>query len=266
MSTSSRAGTAAPTPVIEEPQEFIYQPVNGSRDSTGADTVGRGKLFAGMPWTTHLDTDRNDECAAKYTENDLSVREKQSWEAGFQEGENRACAECAQAVEAERAKVNLAIESFQQERESYYQRVEGEVVRLALAIAHKILHREAQVDPLVLAGVAHVALEKISSGSKVRLRVPPAQTGKWQETLAASENLRPSPELVADSTLSSTQLILETEVGTADLSLEAQLKEIEHGFLDLLALRPDPKQQVASDQWAVASRRLHNSSADGHGN
>jgi flagellar biosynthesis/type III secretory pathway protein FliH len=242
MSTSSRAEVAAPTPVIEEPQEFIYRPVNGSIDPTGAGTLGPGKLFPEMPWTTHLDADRNEECAAKYTEDDLRVREKQSWDGGFREGEKRASAECAQAVEAERAKVNLAMECFQQERESYYQRVEGEVVRLALAIARKILHREAQVDPLVLAGVAHVALEKISSGSKIRLRVPPAQTGKWQETLAASENLRPPPELVADSTLSSTQLILETEVGTADLSLEAQLKEIEQGFLDLLALRPDQKQ------------------------
>ena len=35
--------------------------------------------------------------------------------------------------------------------------------------------------------------------------------------------------------------ILETELGTTELGLEAQLKEIEQGFFDLLAQRPDNK-------------------------
>jgi flagellar assembly protein FliH len=227
---------------MEEPQDFVYRPVDGSNDLARAGTGPQGTPNLGMLWITHSDPEGNDECPRKYTEDDIRAREKQSWEAGFREGENRARGELTQAAAEERTQVNLAIGSFQQERDSYYQRVEGEVVRLSLAIARKILQREAQVDPLVLAAVAHVALEKISSGSKVCLRVPAAEIGKWQETLATSENLRPQPEVVADATLSGAQLILETEVGTADLSLEAQLKEIEQGFLDLLALRPGQKQ------------------------
>ena len=34
----------------------------------------------------------------------------------------------------------------------YFRRVEGDVVSLALAIARKMLHREVQIDPLLLAG------------------------------------------------------------------------------------------------------------------
>lgn len=175
----------------------------------------------------------------RFTEDDVQAREKQAREVGFREGENRARANFNQALMAERAKIQAAIAKFQQERESYYQRAEGEIIRLALAIARKILHREAQVDPLLLAGVARVALERIATASTVRLRVPPAEVGQWQEALAALENLHPRPEVVGDATLSTAQLILETEVGTADLSLEGQLKEIEQGFLDLLALRPE---------------------------
>jgi flagellar assembly protein FliH len=241
MSTSFRSRLAGPRREIE-PEDFIYRPADGSKDLARPGADSPGMPSPGMLWSTCLDPHGNEECPAKYTEDDIRAREKQSWEAGFREGENRARAEFAQAVAAERTKVNLAIESFRQERESYYQRVEVEVVRLSLAIARKILHREAQVDPLVLTAVARVALEKISSGSKVRLRVPPSEIGRWQETLAASENLRPQPEVVADTRLSGAQLILETEVGTADLSLETQLKEIEQGFLDLLALHPGEKQ------------------------
>ena len=47
-------------------------------------------------------------------------------------------------------------------------------MQLALAIARKILHREAQVDPLLLAGMVRVALEKIESHTKVSVRVHPA--------------------------------------------------------------------------------------------
>jgi flagellar assembly protein FliH len=242
MSTSFRSRAAGPYPAIEEPQEFVYRPVGSAKDLASADTDRPGTPSPGMLWSTYVDPNGDEECPRKYTEDDLRSREKQSWEAGLREGESRARAEFTQAVAAERTRINLAIDSFQQERDLYYQRVEEEVVRLTLAIARKILHREAQVDPLVLTAVARVALEKIASGSRVRLRVPAEETGKWQETLTASENLRPQPEVVADTTLSSAQLILESEVGTADLSLEAQLKEIEQGFLDLLAVRPGQKQ------------------------
>jgi flagellar assembly protein FliH len=32
--------------------------------------------------------------------------------------------------------------------------------------------------------------------------------------------------------------VLQTELGSANFSLDAQLKEVEQGFFDLLALRP----------------------------
>jgi flagellar assembly protein FliH len=35
--------------------------------------------------------------------------------------------------------------------------------------------------------------------------------------------------------------VLETELGTANFGLDSQLKEVEQGFFDLLALRPGTK-------------------------
>ena len=46
---------------------------------------------------------------------------------------------------------------------------------------------------------------------------------------------------MADPSIEVHNCILETELGTTELGLDAQLKEIEQGFFDLLAQRPDNK-------------------------
>jgi flagellar assembly protein FliH len=43
---------------------------------------------------------------------------------------------------------------------------------------------------------------------------------------------------MGDATLGPGRCMLETELGSTDLTLETQLKEIEQGFFDLLAQRP----------------------------
>jgi flagellar assembly protein FliH len=159
-------------------------------------------------------------------------------EEGLQEGAARARAEYENQLVDVRQAVLQALQTFSHEREEYFGRIEGEVVGLAIAIARKILHREAQVDPLLLAGVVRVGLEKVSLGTRVRLRVPPDQVAVWQEFFTRQPDLQPTPELMGDASLSHGHCLLETELGSTDLALETQLKEIEQGFFDLLAQRP----------------------------
>ncbi len=72
----------------------------------------------------------------------------------------------------------------------------------------------------------------------VRLRVHPDQIHAWQEFFSQQPDLRSLPELMGDATLGPGRCVLETELGSTDLTLETQLKEIEQGFFDLLAQRP----------------------------
>ena len=77
--------------------------------------------------------------------------------------------EARQAVEQQihgeqqrlQAQILQSLEQFRLERQNYFHNVEGEVVRLALAIAARVLHREAHLDPLLLSGAVRVALEKL---------------------------------------------------------------------------------------------------------
>jgi flagellar assembly protein FliH len=141
---------------------------------------------------------------------------------------------------AEAAKIRGALEHFQVERKEYFARVESDVVHLALAIAAKILHREAQVDPLLVAALVRFAIDQLHDGSSVSARVLPGEAGKWRERLANLSN-GSTVAIVEDASLGPDDCILETELGSANFSIDAQLKEVERGFFDLLAQRPQVK-------------------------
>jgi flagellar assembly protein FliH len=172
------------------------------------------------------------------SEDQVRMKEEQARALGIREGEAQAGARFEQALAAEREAIAKTLQDFAREREGYFCRVEAEVVKLAVGIARKILHREVQVDPLLLAGVVRVALEKMAAGTHARLRVHPDHVYAWHDFFANQQDHRPAPELLGDATLGMGHCVLETALGTTDLTLEAQLAEIERGFFDLLAQRP----------------------------
>lgn len=166
------------------------------------------------------------------------AREREAFERGLREGENRTKSAFETQLNTAKAAIAAAIAQFKSERESYFSRVEPEAVQLALAIARKILHREAQIDPLLLTGMVHVALEKMEAGTHVRLRSHPADIRTWTDYFSQQSGSIEKPELVGDNSLQRGECALETEFGGTQISLDLQLKEIEQGFLDLLGQRP----------------------------
>ncbi len=156
---------------------------------------------------------------------------------GMREGEHRARMAFEKELELERSRVAQAVTAFQAERSQYFAKVEIELVHLAMAIAAKILHREAQVDRLLVAGLVKVMLERLNRDTKVVARVRPEDVPAWQNFFR--ENIH--VQVVDDISVEPMGCALETELGTTDMGLNAQLKEIEQGFFDLLAQRPEPK-------------------------
>jgi flagellar assembly protein FliH len=146
-------------------------------------------------------------------------------------------AEMQSAVGRERERLVEAVRQFAAMRERYFAEVEQQIVRLALAIAGRVLHRETVIDPLLLMGVVRVALEKMADRSGVALRVPSADVAGWERVLLASDLVQ-RPRVVEDARLSSGECVLETTMGVVELGVTAQLEEIEKGFFDLLNHRP----------------------------
>jgi flagellar assembly protein FliH len=140
-------------------------------------------------------------------------------------------------VERERQNIAEAVRQFVGARERYFVEVEQEVVKLALAIAARVLHREAQMDSMLLTGAVRVVLEKMADHSGVLLRVPVTDAEAWEkalETTLASER----PAVTGDARLGRGDCVLETSMGRVELGIRVQLEEIEKGFFDLLNHRP----------------------------
>ena len=144
--------------------------------------------------------------------------------------------ELEERIAEERSRLQRVEEEFRQQRTRYFAGVESEIVRLALAIATRVLHREAKLDPLLLTGVVKVALEKVAKDSSVVLRVPASEIERWREAFVA--NQESALKLVGDEQLGAGECVLETNVGRVELGVSAQLEEIERGFFDLLQQRP----------------------------
>ena len=137
------------------------------------------------------------------------------------------------ATESQRARQMAAlIEKFAGERDRYLKAVEEEVVHLALAIAARILRREAQADPLLLLGAVRVALGQVAASSELRLRVPAADLELWTAALALLPHQNVKPTVVAGEGMRLGECTMETSLGKADLSVRAQLGEIERNLFE----------------------------------
>ena len=135
----------------------------------------------------------------------LSEEARRSFEAGRERGrlegqKSEMEAQATARAEADQRRVRQAmelVESFAAERDRYLRTVEREVVELALAIAARILRREAQMDPLLLTGAVRVALGQLTGATEVRLRVPAGELDLWTESMALVPNLGVRPMVVA---------------------------------------------------------------------
>jgi flagellar assembly protein FliH len=157
--------------------------------------------------------------------------------AGVAETEARLRPEYEQRHEAEKLRVSKALEHFEYTRKDYFAKVEVEVVQLALSIAAKILHRESQVDPMLVGALVQIALGQLKEGAAASLRVRPDEVRRWQAHFS-TESLAASVNIVGDVELLPKDCILETELGSVNFNLDVQLKEVEKGFFDVLAQRP----------------------------
>jgi len=186
----------------------------------------------------HLSYLKTTEIPASAAVAESASRETQAHARGLREGQAEAQKKFEEQLARERSAVAAALAQFTGDRAAYFQNVEREVVQLSLSIAGKILHREAQVDPLLLAGIARVALEKIEGATGVVLRVHPQNAGDWRRFLSLELDPADLPQFVEDPAQNPDTCMLETAMGTAILGLDVQLKEIEQGLMDLLAARP----------------------------
>ncbi len=116
------------------------------------------------------------------------------------------------------------------------QEAEESMVKLALAVAKRVLHREMATDPTAILGLIRSAFDRLNAREIHKLRLSP---GDAQIVLDNRADLAipQAIEICSDAGLAPGSALFETSRGELDLSVQTQLEEIERGFTDLVAQR-----------------------------
>ena len=132
----------------------------------------------------------------------------------------------------ERKRLDQVRLEFARDRQRFFAAAESQVVKLALAIARKILHRDAATEGLPLRATVKAALARVQDGSSTVLRVPLRDVEAWSAMFLHGSSAK--VEVVGDEQMAEGACVLETNVGKVDLGQEMQMDEVERGFGELM--------------------------------
>ena len=121
-----------------------------------------------------------------------------------------------QAVGQRTRKIAETVTRFRQKTTNIIRAPKSRLVHLALAIAAKILHREAHVDRMLVADLVKVAIEKLQHGTTATVRVRPEDVADWNRYFEAIQR-RNSGRGEVDPAVEPHNCMLETELGTTEL-------------------------------------------------
>jgi flagellar assembly protein FliH len=161
---------------------------------------------------------------------DSDAARKESYQRGFSEGRNIGHEQALAEIQPVMDRLSRSLADLATVRSRVRKTAESDLLKLAIAVARRVIHRELTLDPSSIEGLIRVALEKLESRELCRVRVHPDQEPVIR-TLLARFSAAPV-ELIPDPTLQCGDVLFETAHGTLDGSIEAQLQEIERGFAD----------------------------------
>ena len=166
---------------------------------------------------------------------DLSQLEKTAYENGFLQGEKAGMEIAEQKIEAVMRRYAEAILEVSKLRSSLFAQAEREVVKLAVEVAKKIIHREIQADPDIIQTLVRVALSHVAEKSAVTVHLSPVDYSYLLEQraeLAQTEGRDIS--LLADKSIERGGCLIQTECGDIDARIEEKFREVEHAFFEEL--------------------------------
>lgn len=171
---------------------------------------------------------------------EMQARQKKELDEAIQrtrnECETRAQSMLQMEVEPWLKRMAQSIEDIATVKHRYLAESEEQLVHLAVAVARRILYREIQVDSEALFGLIHAATQRAELRELNRILLNPKD---HQALLPHLERLQlpPRVQIVSDPALERGAMLLESTSGILDASIQAQLDEVERGFIDLLGRR-----------------------------
>ncbi|MFN0085846.1 MAG: FliH/SctL family protein [Blastocatellia bacterium] len=156
--------------------------------------------------------------------------ERAARERGLSGAQTEVRLEIDRAVADLRAQLASSLDEVAGLRADLNARAERDLVRLALEIARKVVHREVRVDHEIALTLARVALSRLQSRAKAVVRLHPddyAYVSERHERLGCEASV----EITEDRSVGPGGCVVQSEMGEIDARIEQQFAEIERDFL-----------------------------------
>jgi flagellar assembly protein FliH len=164
---------------------------------------------------------------------DTARLERAAFERGRQQAEALAMEAAEQKIQAMMRRYADAILEIGKLKRTLYSQVEHQVVKLALEVAKKIVHREVRVDREIVQTLIRVALSHVAVKSAVTIHVNPADYNFVVDQSSGSMRSGAGDRemvLVADRSVDRGGCLIETECGDIDARIEEEFREVEQAF------------------------------------
>lgn len=202
----------------ESVEPMVWRPAGGGARATGSARTGNADSAALQRQAADL-------------ERTMQIHVQQARDTGLQEGSRKGREEAAAELKPVVERLARAAADLSNLRDRVRRQAEADLVKLALAIAKRVMHRELAVDPDAMQGIVRSALDRLQNREVDRLRVHPSHIGPVRSCLEDAGRA-PALEVVGDPSLNCGDAVFETSLGELDASVESQLREIERGFAD----------------------------------
>lgn len=157
-------------------------------------------------------------------EEEAERRAKEAYAEGVRAGKQQAESDLAKVSEA-LAHALLATGSL---RSQIVHEAEDDLLRLSVLIARKVMMRELSIDPGIVAGLVHGAVELAADEGEIVVRLNPEdyQVVAYSPEMAVLSRDKKRVTLKEDPAVRPAGCLVETARGTIDAGIEAQLEEI----------------------------------------
>ncbi|HVO97572.1 MAG TPA: FliH/SctL family protein [Bryobacteraceae bacterium] len=197
---------------------------------------------AGAPPTHHIRARNADpgkpvpEALASESRQEAEARARAAYHEGLAAGEAAAQHRAQQKLEPSIQAFNALLAELASMRKRVRAEAEDDAVKLAVAIARRVIYRELSADPEAILGLVKAAFGKLSARETHRVRMAPSDAAVL-ESHRAKLQIPPGLEIAADNSLPPGSAVFETTRGELDASVDTQLAEIDRGLADVLRRR-----------------------------
>jgi flagellar assembly protein FliH len=224
--------------VSQQPARLLRSPAAAPAGPSITAIAWRSAGHAALPAARTTAADRRSaaEASSPEAEREIQRRLEAARQQGRVEGDSIGAQRAGQRLDPVIASLSALLSDLAQQRPRLRAETEEDTVKLALAIARRVLHRELSADPEALLGLVKAAFQKLNARETHRLRVSPPDAAALQEYRTRLE-LPPGLEIASDPSLPRGSAVFETSRGELDASVDTQIGEIERGLTDVMRRR-----------------------------